>query len=411
MTIPTGHTSSVRPDKILVITLAFLMGATAFSVDSSLAAIPAVAQALAISTGTAQLTVSIYLLGFGLGQIPMGFMADYFGRRRLLLISMSLFTLAGLLTSVSPSADMLLMTRFIQGFCGASAAVIARAVARDITEGKETVQLMGLLTSTTGVTMIIGPLIGGVALTWFGWRASFGISALFGTIGLLLAIVFLPETNRSERQTSALQTFVFSAKSFIQTPAALIGAILVALSFAGLMTYITTSSDLLIRHYQISPLLYAVSFSIAAAGYMTGGLVSRYLARKQSHTSLIRRTAMVYLCCAGVIIAFLAGIPHPLWAIIGLVFVYFACISAMLSQATAYTLEPLPKSAGMAAAILGSFQLLAGAGTSLILAGLNLSSLNSLLGMLLVFALLIVCWVFVFIPLVQQYFMRRRQSG
>ncbi len=394
---------ATKPSRILVITLSFLMGATAFSVDSSLAAIPTVAEAMGISTGTAQLTISIYLLGFGLGQIPMGFMADYFGRRRLLLISMSLFTLAGLLTSISPSADILLITRFVQGFCGASAAVIARAVARDITEGKETMRLMALLTSTLGVTMIIGPLVGGIAMTWFGWRASFGVSALFGTIGLLLASIFLPETNRSERQANALQTFIFSAKSFVQTPASLIGAVLVSLSFGGLMTYITTSSDLLIRHYQISPLLYAVSFSIAAIGYMCGGLLSRHLANRQSHTILIRYTALAYLVCAGILIAFLAGLPHPLWLIIGLVFIYFACISAMLSLATAYTLEPLPKSAGMAAAILGSFQLLAGAGTSLILASLNLTSLNSLLGLLLVFALLIGCWVFVLSPLLQRY--------
>ena len=74
----------------------------------------------------------------------------------------------------------------------------------------------------------------------------------------------------------------------------------------------------------------------------------------------------------------------------------------MLSVGTSYTLEPLPKSAGMAAAILGSFQLLAGAGTSLVLASLNISSLNSLLGILLVLALLIGCWVLLIMPLLQR---------
>ena len=139
--LPT-HSTLTQPGKALVITLAFLMVATAFSVDSSLAAIPTVAEALGISVSTAQLTISMYLLGFGLGQIPMGFMADYFGRRRLLLISMSIFTCAGLLTSISPSAEVLIATRFVQGLFGASAAVVSRAVARDITEGKETMKLM-----------------------------------------------------------------------------------------------------------------------------------------------------------------------------------------------------------------------------------------------------------------------------
>jgi hypothetical protein len=74
----------------------------------------------------------------------------------------------------------------------------------------------------------------------------------------------------------------------------------------------------------------------------------------------------------------------------------------MLSLATTYTLAPLPKSAGMAAAILGSFQLLAGASISLLLASLNLDSINALLLVMVGFALATGIWVFLISPRVEK---------
>ena len=377
----------------LVLTLCVLIGTSAFAVDGSLAAIPAVASAFSTDIGTAQYTVSYYLLGFALAQIPMGFMADYFGRRRLLLVFMSLFVLAGVLTSVSQSIETLLTSRFIMGACAASAGVVTRATARDITEGSETLRLMGLITGILGITMILAPLVGGAAMAWLGWRASFATSALIGAMGLGLAIIYLPETNRSERQSSPLTTFIYSAKAFVASRDSIVGAVLVGLSFGPMMAYITTSSDLLIRHYGISPFIYATTFSIAAAGYMLGGFGSRYFAERKEAKQLIRYIATVYLISALMLIGLIAITP-PLWLMMVVVFLYFACISAMLSLATAYTLAPLPKSAGMATAILGSFQLLIGATTSTLLASLNIVSLDSLLWIMIGFAVATGVWAF-----------------
>lgn len=389
--------NTVNPSKglrePLVLTLCILIGTSAFAVDGSLAAIPAVAAAFSTDIGTAQYTVSFYLLGFALAQIPMGFMADYFGRRRLLLIFMSLFVLAGVLSSLSQSIETLLAARFIMGACAASAGIVTRATARDITEGPETLRLMGLITGILGITMVLAPLVGGIAMAWFGWRASFATSALIGVIGLGLAALYLPETNRSERQSTPLTTFIHSAKAFAKSRDSITGAVLVALSFGPMMAYITTSSDLLIRHYGISPFIYATTFSIAAGGYMFGGFGSRYFAEHRKAKQLIRCTATAYLFTALLLIGLITTTP-ALWLIMIVIFIYFACISAMLSLATAYTLSPLPKSAGMATAILGCFQLLVGATTSTVLASLSIESLNSLLWVMVGFAIATGTWVF-----------------
>ena len=377
----------------LVLTLAILIGVSAFAVDGSLAAIPAVAAAFSTDIGTAQYTVSFYLLGFALAQIPMGFMADYFGRRRLLLGFMSLFVLAGVLTSLSQSINTLLLARFLMGCCAASAGIVARATARDVTEGPETLRLMGLLIGILGITMILAPIVGGTAMTWFGWRASFATSAFLGFVGLALAAAYLPETNRSERQSTPYKTFIHSAKAFASSRSSVVGAVLVILTFAPMMSYITTSSGLLINEYGISPFIYALTFSIASAGYMLGGFGSRRFANIHDSKQLIRFVASGYLLCSVFLLGLMVVSP-PLWMLLVVVFLYFACIGAMLSLATAYTLAPLPKSAGMAAAILGCFQLLAGASISLLLASLNLADINSLLLVMASFALATGAWVF-----------------
>ena len=377
----------------LVLTLAILIGVSAFAVDGSLAAIPAVAEAFSTDIGTAQYTVSFYLLGFALAQIPMGFLADYFGRRRLLLGFMSLFVLAGILTSLSQSIETLLAARFIMGCCAASAGIVSRATARDITDGSETLRLMGLLTGILGISMILAPIVGGTAMTWFGWRASFATSAFLGFIGLALAVAYLPETNQSERQSTPLRTLIHSAKAFATSRSSIVGAVLVVFTFAPMMSYITTSSGLLISEYGISPFIYALTFSIAAAGYTLGGFSSRHFASDWDTKQLIRYVASGYLICSLLLLGLIVATP-PLWVLLIVVFLYFACIGAMLSLATTYTLAPLPKSAGMAAAILGSFQLLAGASISLLLASLNLDSINALLLAMVGFALATGVWVF-----------------
>ena len=350
-----------------VVALAFLIGSTAFAVDGSIPAIPEVADHFLSGIGTAQMTVGLFLLGYGLGQLPIGFLADYYGRRPTVLIGMTLFVVMGLLGALSESISTLLVSRFLQGLFGASGAVISRAIARDITDGPETLRLMSILTSALGTAMVTAPLLGGITLDLVGWRTTFGLSALLGAIGLGLTFVFLPETRKARPTTSPLATAVRSAMAFSESRQSMLAMALVGLSFCALITFVTTSSEFLIQERALSEIHYALFFSTMSLGYVGGGMASRAVAKKLDPGQIVFLIGSAFLSCAGMLVVYALLSLTSLWILLVLLALFFACIASMLAVATAIALAPLPQSAAMASALLGTFQIMCGSTCALAL--------------------------------------------
>ena len=355
--------------------LSFLAAINAFAIDVSTPALPAAAVALNVDIGLMQLTIGLYMLGYGIGQIPVGLMGDYFGRRITVIISLTIFILAGFVAVVSPSVELLLAMRFLQGVSGAAGAVISRAIARDITKGAGTGRLLGLLTATLGGVMIVGPIIGAILLDLVGWWAPFMASAVFGFLALVLLLTGIEETLKSRPDGTLAARFIEGLTAFRNSPQARLSALLIAFAFCILMAFVTLASEVFISQFAIGEMGYAVIFAVASTGYMLGGLACRRLVSRLSTINLARITVAGF---SAVGLASLLMLPvsadHP-GVLSILMIASFCCIGAMLSVAATLALEALPRNAGMASGIMGSFQILIGACFS---AGLSLIQANSL---------------------------------
>src|SRR4051812_1561772 len=123
----TTHTSEANA-RVLTPLLAALTALTSLSIDMSLPAMPQLQQAFHAGVSAAQLTLSVFLLGFALGQIVCGPVSDRRGRRPVLLVGLGLFALAGFACASSASLPMLVACRFLQGVGASVGPVIARAV-------------------------------------------------------------------------------------------------------------------------------------------------------------------------------------------------------------------------------------------------------------------------------------------
>ena len=162
-------------------------------------ALPAAATELQVSPATIQLTITLYLLGLAIGQLLYGPLSDRLGRRPVLLGGLSLFTLAGVATSLAPSATWLIVARVLQSIGGCSGLVLGRAIVRDTATADRAVARLALLTLVMSMAPAIAPVIGGYATAWIGWRAAFGVLAAIGFITALLTWFGLPETTSSSR--------------------------------------------------------------------------------------------------------------------------------------------------------------------------------------------------------------------
>lgn len=158
-------------------------------------ALPATARALSVSVATVQLTITLYLIGLAMGQLLYGPISDRLGRRPVLLAGLSLFTLAGIATTVAPGAAILVLARVLQSIGACAGLVLGRAIVRDSVEPDRAAAQLALLTMVMSMAPALAPVLGGYATDWLGWRAAFGLLALIGAITLLLTLLLLPETN------------------------------------------------------------------------------------------------------------------------------------------------------------------------------------------------------------------------
>ncbi|MBU74636.1 MAG: hypothetical protein CMM73_02870 [Rhodospirillaceae bacterium] len=355
--------------------LSFLASINAFAIDVSTPVLPAAAAALNVDIGLMQLTIGLYMLGYGIGQIPIGLMGDYFGRRITVIISLIIFILAGFVAVVAPSVELLLAMRFVQGVSGAAGAVISRAIARDITSGAGTGRLLGLLTATLGGVMIVGPLIGAMLLNLVGWWAPFVASAVFGFFVLVLLLTGIEETLKDRPDGTLGTRFIEGLTAFRNSPQARLSALLIAFAFCILMAFVTLASEVFIRQFAMGEMGYAVIFAIASTGYMLGGLACRRLVSRMSTINLARTTVAGFgLVGLASLLLLPVSASHPA-ALSFVMIVSFLCIGAMLSVSATLALEALPRNAGMASGIMGSFQILVGGSFS---AGLSLIHADSL---------------------------------
>ncbi len=157
-------------------------------------ALPATATALGMSVGTAQLTITLYLIGLAIGQLLYGPVSDRFGRRPVVLVGLSLFTAASITTAVAPNAAILIGARIMQSIGGCAGLVLGRAAVRDGAAADKAAGQLALLTLVMSMVPAIAPAIGGFITAWYGWRASYVLLSLIGAATLLACLVRLPET-------------------------------------------------------------------------------------------------------------------------------------------------------------------------------------------------------------------------
>ncbi|PHM58656.1 hypothetical protein Xekk_01231 [Xenorhabdus sp. KK7.4] len=174
------------------------------AMDMYLPVMPFIADALGAGAGTIQLTLTVYMILFGVGQLLFGPLSDRFGRRPVLLSGGVVYTLASFGLAITSSPEIFLGFRIIQA-CGASACLVAMfAAVRDIYSGRKEINFIyGLLGSMLAMVPAIAPLLGTLVDVWLGWRAIFVLLGMAMAATVIVYGVFCPETR--QQRTAALK--------------------------------------------------------------------------------------------------------------------------------------------------------------------------------------------------------------
>ena len=347
-TVPPSIMARWLPALLLVLTV---FGP--ISMDLYLPALPELTRELGAATSVAQLTVTACLLGLALGQLIAGPLSDRFGRRGVLLIGITCYIGASLLCALSPTIELLVAARLVQGLAGGVGIVIAQAAGRDIYSGGTLIRFYGRLTVMGGFAAIIGPQLGGLLNTVVDWRGLFGFLAVVGAAILVATLLIFRETLPVQRRTTGGLHTTLRDYRILLSDRVFVGAVLSqGFVYAAVFAYLAGATFVLQNIYGLSPQAYAAAFGLNSAGFMVFG----YLAGRAAERWTVPGTLGAGIVVAGTGAAGLlvAGItPMPLWVVIMSLFCLASGAAITSPPATTLALAGYPQFAGTASSLLG----------------------------------------------------------
>ena len=276
-----------------VIVIASIMALNPLAMDMMLPALPNIGSAFHIAAANRpQMVLSIFLLGFGVGQFVMGPLSDRFGRRPILLGGMAVYCVASLLAIAAPSFETLLLARALQGVGTSATRVIATSIVRDCYAGRRMASVVSLATMVFIAVPVIAPSFGQAVMLLTQWRGIFIVLMIYGVLALIWSAVRMPETLPvSERRSLKLGEVLGTFRQTI-TDRQTFGYALAAGGVQGvLFAYVFSSQQLFTEIYHLGhyfPLAFAaIAIGVAVAGFLNARLVGRLGMRVISHSALV----------------------------------------------------------------------------------------------------------------------------
>jgi MFS transporter, DHA1 family, multidrug resistance protein len=343
--------------------LATLIALGPFTMALYTPSMPAIAASLGASKSLVQSSISVYLFAVVAGQLFYGPLSDRFGRRRMLFSGFVLFILASLLCASAGNITTLLIGRVLQGFGASAGAVMSRAIIRDLYEKSDIAKMLSFIGMALAVAPAIGPLLGGQLQSLFDWHANFLVLVLAGLVLIYLVWRFLPETNRNTSRNPVIASYATLLGSRLYLGYA--GAVGAALG--GIFSFHSIAPFVLIDQLGIAPTHYGFYTIANVAGYFSGAYISNRLAGQVSSERMIG----IGLCLAAAAVSAMLAVVtltelRAVTFIAPCVFWTFSAGLIMPNGATG-ALQPFPRIAGAASALLGAIQIGSGAVTSLII--------------------------------------------
>lgn len=262
--------------------------------DLYLASMPDIARHLEASSASVQLTLAVYLLAQGVGQVLFGPVTDRYGRRTPLLAGIVVFSLSSIAGGFSGSILMLLVSRFAQGLAGSLLLVIGFSSVRDVADGVKAARLFAILLTIEGLAPIFAPIAGGYIDAHFGWRVVLWTSAAMGAAAFINTFFHLPETLPRERRlplrpSTVCKTYVAigTDRHFMLPTLALSGV------FFFLFAYIGGAAFLYQDMMHLGPDEFGLVFGLTGLAVIGGATASG---------KLLRRFAVVDVALGGIVL-------------------------------------------------------------------------------------------------------------
>lgn len=350
----------------LILMLGSLTALGPFTIDMYLSAFPQMAHFFQTSVAQVSMTLSSYFIGLASGQLVYGVLMDRFGRKKPLYAGLLFYIASSIACALSPSIEILIFFRFLQGLGACAASVAAFAMVRDLFTPQESTKVLSLLILVLGVSPLFAPTIGGFLAVHYGWSVIFYALTFIAIAIFLVVAKFLPESHSGDKAhvlkpLPILKNYL----SIIKEPLFYAYAVSGATAFSGLFAYLASSPTIFMEIFKVSEVAYGWIFAIIAMGIVGMSQFNVFLVKRVSSQKIL---IVSFISLLFVSLVFLFCAYHGyynLYSVIITMFLFLACIGLANPNSAALAMAPFGKKAGSAAALLGFLQMVFGAFASL----------------------------------------------
>ena len=355
--------SMSRPEFIALIAMMF--ATIAFSMDSMLPALPEIGQELSPGdVNRAQLILTSFVLGMGLGTFFTGPLSDTFGRKSVILGGSAVYIAASFLAWASSSLEVVLAARILQGLGAAAPRVVSIAVIRDLYSGREMARTMSIAMMIFTIFPAFAPLMGAGIIAVTGWRGIFLAFVLFSLISVSWMGLRLPESLAvADRRPFRAALLWDAVLQMLRHPTVRLSIMVQSLCLSMLFTMLTMVQpvyDVVFARADSFPVWFGgIALVSGSASIVNAAFVVRLGMRRIVTWSL----AAQILLSGTMLVLTSAGLPIDV--VFGAFVVWqttvFFMAGTTLGNLNAIAMEPMGHIAGMAASVIGAISTVAAA--------------------------------------------------
>ena len=346
-----------------IATLILMAGIGALSLNVFLPSLPSMAEHFGVDYALMQLSVSAYLATTAVVQILIGPISDRYGRRPVVLGTVSIFILASIGAIYAPNFTIFLICRLLQTAI-ATAFVISRAVIRDMVPQDQAASMIGYVTMGMSVVPMLGPAAGGLLDEAFGWQASFWMLAGGGL--MLLVLVWFDQGETFVRREGGFAAQVREYPDLLTSQRFWGYCLAAAFASGAFFAYLGGAPFVGSDVFNMEPAELGIYFGAPAIGYMIGnGLSGRYSVQVGVNRMVLLGAGMTVLGMSLLLLSDLSGFNSPEVFFGFMIFIGLGN-GILLPNANAGMLSVRPALAGSAAGLGGAFMIGGGAALSVI---------------------------------------------
>ena len=333
----------------LIILISILSSVAPMGIDTYLPSIPEIAKYFDVNIHKVELSLSIFLIGFAIGQIFGGPISDRYGRRVGSIVGLLGYALFSFLIIFSSSIYELWIYRFLEAFFSGITVVNATAAVRDRFSGQEAAKVFSLIGMVRSLAPLLAPVFGAAIIHFFPWEGIFVFLTIYALIVAFFIYKDLPESF-----TYTKQNIIESYKLVLTHKKAMKAMLVLAISFGAFFIIIAKTSYIYIEYFGIKtdyfPLFFGINFIILIAMINVNvKLLKTYEAKN------IAKYATLIQFCVGIIFLLIHKDMNLILTVI-IIASYMSMMAFIFGNCMSLAIEHFSKNAGVASGVIGVLQ-------------------------------------------------------